>query len=52
MCLLLHKVIELTPTNNVSYVGGLGKYNCRVVKKNNYISNTKSRDFHTTLKDK
>lgn len=52
MCLLLHKVIELTPTNNVSYVGGLGKYNCTVVKRNRHISNRKSRDSHTVLKDK
>jgi len=52
MCLSLHKVIELTPTNNVSYIGGLGKYNYIVMKKSTFISNKKSNTYHNVLKDK
>jgi hypothetical protein len=52
MCLSLHKVIELTPTNNVSYIGGLGKYNYTVMKKDTYLSNKKSNDYRNILKDK
>lgn len=52
MCLFLHKIIELTPTNNVSYVGGLGKCNYTIAKKNTYISNSKSKTYHNILKDK
>ncbi|MFT5662562.1 MAG: hypothetical protein ACI9TV_003219 [Sulfurimonas sp.] len=49
---LLHKIIETRPSNNITYEGGLGKYNPNIDTKYCHSLYTKNNISTTEIKDK